>query len=54
MDSDLVTLTTLLLDPCLTVEEASREAAAMPRRRPPEGREARGREVRREQPDTAA
>jgi hypothetical protein len=39
MESDLDTLTRLLLDPCLTTGEAEREAAAVPRppaeRRPP-------------------
>lgn len=36
--ADPTTLIELLLDPCLTVEEARREAAATPRDRP----EARG------------
>ncbi|HEX4614224.1 MAG TPA: hypothetical protein VH092_39015 [Urbifossiella sp.] len=54
MESDLFTLTTLLLDPCLTVEEASREAAATPRRRPTEGREAWDGGLRNEPPGTAA
>lgn len=34
MDTTLAALTALLLDPCLTVEEAEREAAATVRRDP--------------------
>ncbi|MFO0798405.1 MAG: hypothetical protein U0804_13090 [Gemmataceae bacterium] len=33
--ADPTTLIALLLDPCLTADEARREAAATPRRRPP-------------------
>ena len=34
MDNDLDLLTALLLDPCLTLDEARREAAVTPRREP--------------------
>ena len=58
MDRDLDVLTLLLLDPCLTTDEAAREAAARTytagavaeaRMRP----EARGRKVRRAAPAAA-
>jgi hypothetical protein len=52
MDGDPVTLMALLLDPCLTVEEAVREAAATPR--PSRPAEEPRREGWRDRPETLA
>ena len=53
MDGDPLTLLALLLDPCLTVEEAVREAAATPA--PPRSQEETpGRADWRDRPETLA